>query len=319
MFKKADLLFNRAVNGTFDSSDLDTVIAWPLEELPVLWAATDKIRCHFFTNTVTPCSIMNVKSGGCTEDCAFCAQSSHSQTGVPVKPLAGADEIVEACRKARENNLDFCVVSSGRRLSPADIDRIADSVRKCGGNMHASLGILSEADFAKLRDAGVVCYNHNLESSREFFPKIVTSHNWDQRVETVRLAKKSGMHVCCGGIFGVGESWEDRKSLCLTLKELDVDTIPLNFFNPIPGTRAPAPSESPMELLKIVSLFRIGLPSKTIKVCGGREFHLGRLQPLIFLAGANGYISGGYLTTSGDGVDADDTMIKSLSLCKTEK
>ena len=169
-----------------------------------------------------------------------------------------------------------------------------------------------------LRDAGVVCYNHNLETNRSFFPNIVTTHTWEERVETVKRAKKAGMHVCCGGIVGLGESWNDRKQFALELKELDVDTVPLNFFNPVTGTRLSPPVESPLDFLKIVALFRLVLSSKTIKVCGGRELHLGALQGLLFYAGANGYVSGGYLTTPGAGVDADDRMIEALGLEKRD-
>lgn len=316
-FQKAEYLYNRAVNLSINDNDLDMVIDWPESSLSALWACADQVRRHFFSDTVTPCSIMNVKSGGCTEDCAFCAQSRHHETGVPVRPLATVDEIVAACAIARKNKCEFCVVSSGRRLSTADVDRIADAVRECGGGLHASLGILSERDFSVLREAGVVCYNHNLETSRNYFPRIVSTHTWDEREATVRAAKKSGMKVCCGGIFGIGEDWGDRKSLCHALRDLDVDTIPLNFFNPIQGTRAAAPAETPLEFLKVISLFRMALPAKVIKACGGREFHLGKLQPLMFLAGANGYISGGYLTTSGDGFESDDSLVHMMGLRKT--
>jgi biotin synthase len=316
LFSQAEYLYNQAIQCAVSDADLDMVINWPEESLPVLWGCTDSVRRHFFNDTVSPCAIMNVKSGGCTEDCAFCAQSRHHETGVPVRPLASADEIVKACAAAREKDLDFCVVSSGRRLSRADVGAVAEAVRRCGGGLHASLGILSERDFLVLRDAGVVCYNHNLETSRRFFPHIVSTHKWDERVETVRAAKNAGMKVCSGGVFGIGENWQDRKSLCCTLRDLDVDIIPLNFFNPVEGTRLTAPVESPMEFLKIVSLFRMAFPARMIKVCGGREYHLKRLTPLMFFAGANGYISGGYLTTAGDGVESDDNLIKALSLEK---
>jgi biotin synthase len=172
-------------------------------------------------------------------------------------------------------------------------------------------------EFGLLKDGGVVCYNHNLETSRSFFKNVCTTHAYDDRIATVKRAKKAGIHVCCGGIFGLGESWKDRRSLCLELMALDVDTVPINFFNPISGTRASPPTERPLEFLKIVSMFRLALPDKTIKVCGGREFHLGNLQPLIFFSGANGYVSGGYLTTKGDGIEADDRMIEMLGLKKS--
>jgi biotin synthase len=160
----------------------------------------------------------------------------------------------------------------------------------------------------------VVCYNHNIETSRSFFPKIVTTHTYDDRIATVRRAKQAGMRVCCGGIFGLGESWEQRKEMCLELMSLGVDTVPLNFLIAIPGTRARPPREGPLELLKIVSLFRLAMPGQTIKVCGGREVNLGGLGGLIFFAGANGYVTGGYLTTKGAGLKNDDAMIRTLGL-----
>ncbi|NLE00387.1 MAG: biotin synthase BioB, partial [Fibrobacter sp.] len=139
-------------------------------------------------------------------------------------------------------------------------------------------------------------------------------HTWDERVETIRRAKKVGLHVCCGGILGLGESWEQRKEFCLQIRELDIDTVPLNFLNPIKGTRVAPTQDTPLDLLKVVSLFRLAMPKRTIKVCGGRELHLGQLQGLLFFAGANGYVSGGYLTTKGAGVDTDDLLIRSLGL-----
>jgi biotin synthase len=178
------------------------------------------------------------------------------------------------------------------------------------------LGILDEEDFRLLSKSGVVCYNHNLETSRDFFPRVVSSHGYEERLETVKRAKRADMAVCCGGLFGMGETWVDRLKLCLELRALDVDIIPLNFFHPFPGTPLSAPTETPLEFLKIVSLFRLAHPDKVIKVCGGRELNLGRLQPLMFYAGANGYISGDYLTTKGDPVEADEEMIQALGLRK---
>jgi len=193
---------------------------------------------------------------------------------------------------------------------------VADVIRDCTVEKHASLGILDENEFGMLYDAGVVCYNHNLETSRSFYSSIVSTHSYDDRIATVRAAKKAGIKVCCGGIFGLGETWEHRKEFLLELRNLDVDTIPVNFIIPIPGTRISAPKESALDFLKIVSMFRLAMPSKTIKICGGREVHLGQLQSLMFWAGANGYVSGGYLTTPGAGISADDQLINLLGLEK---
>jgi biotin synthase len=257
---------------------------------------------------------MNVKSGGCTEDCAFCAQSAHNKAPVDVKPLASVEEIAAQHRVATSNDVEFCMVSSGRRLSPADVDQIVESAKRCGAPVHASLGILSDADFVKLKDAGVVCYNHNIETSRRYFAEIVKSHDYDDRIATVKKAKAAGLGVCCGGIFGMGEAWQDRIDMAFELRDLGVDVVPVNFLNAVPGTRVEKPKEPPREYLKIIALFRFILPDRIIKVCGGREVNLRSLQPLMFLAGANGYVAGNYLTTSGQSVAEDNAMIADLGL-----
>lgn len=316
LFNKAQILFEKSVNEKIEESDIDMIIAWPQEQLSVLFACADQVRRRFFDDSVDPCSLMNIKSGNCSEDCAFCSQSAHNHSSVQIRELATPEEIKIQADKAYEHNLPFCVVSSGRRLSTNEIRKICDTLKDCPVEKHASLGILDESELQMLKDAGVVCYNHNIETSRSFFPKIVTTHTWDERVETIRRAKKVGLHVCCGGILGLGESWKERKEFCIQIRDLDIDTVPLNFLNAIPGTRLSTPQDSPLDFLKAVSLFRLVMPKRTIKVCGGRELHLGPLQGLLFFAGANGYVSGGYLTTTGAGVDKDDILIKSLGLNK---
>jgi len=317
LFSIAEDLYQKSIHKSITGADLDAIISLPEESLSILFACADQVRRHFFNNSVEPCSLMNIKSGGCSEDCSFCSQSAHNKADITVSNLATPGSIIAQFEKASEHGLDFCVVSSGRKLSTSEINIVAKALKSVGAPAHASLGILSDEEFDLLKDAGVVCYNHNLETSRSFFKKVCTTHTYDDRIATVKRAKKAAIRVCCGGIFGLGESWTDRKSLCLELMALDVDTVPINFFNPITGTRATSPTETPMEFLRIVSMFRLALPDKTIKVCGGREFHLGKLQPLMFFAGANGYVSGGYLTTTGNGVDADDSMIEMLGLKKS--
>jgi len=315
-FTMASELYQRAIEKVINDSDLDTVITWPDDKTSILFSCTDQIRRHFFSQFVEPCAILNIKSGGCSEDCAFCSQSAHNKAEVSVQDLVSEEEIVSGWDEAQKNNLSFGVVSSGRKLSPSELQKVAAALKKCNGESHASLGILTDDEFSLLRKAGVVCYNHNIETSRNHFGKIVKTHTYDDRINTVKRAKKAGMKVCCGGIFGMGETWEDRKAMALELRELDVDTIPLNFLNAIPGTQVGKPVEHALEFLKIIALFRVCLPDKTIKVCGGREVNLGRLQGLMFYAGANGYISGDYLTTAGDSVESDDAMIRDLGLIK---
>jgi biotin synthase len=315
-FQKSKALYDAAISGGISEIAMREVAAWPLDEAALLFAAADRARRQVFGNAVSPCALMSVKSGGCGEDCAFCAQSADSGSSVAATGLSGAAEIVERCHRAWANGLPFCAVSSGRRLGDAEFRALCEALKECGdgGEKHASLGILDDAGFRELRAAGVAAYNHNLESSRAHFKKIVTTHNYDDRVAAVRRARAVGLKVCCGGIFGTGETWEDRVELCLELRGLGVDTVPINFLNATPGTRLPPPKEPPLEFLKIVAMYRLAMPKATVKVCGGREKNLGALQPLAFYAGANGYITGGYLTTEGAGVGADDEMIGALGL-----
>jgi biotin synthase len=316
LFTDADALYGKALRNSIDKKDMLAIASWPEQEFSVLMAVADQVKRHFLGNTVRPCSILNIKSGNCPQDCAFCSQSAHNYAKIDIYDLVPTETITKKYALVKERNCDFGIVSSGRGLTDLEVEELAEAIRKCGGPVHASLGILTERQFSVLKDAGVTCYHHNLETSRNFFPRIVTTHSYDERVETVRLAKRMGFEVCSGGIFGLGETWEDRIELCLELKRLDVDRVPINFLVPIEGTRVAPPAETPFEFLKIVCLYRLALPDKSIRVCGGREYHLRSLQPLLFLAGADGYITGGYLTTTGAGVESDERMIEDLGLVK---
>lgn len=317
-FDKARLLYEKSVENRIDESDMDTIIAWPQENLSVLFSCADQVRQIFFGNVVDPCSIMNIKSGNCTEDCAFCSQSAHNSSKIDTHQLSTPEEIIRQAENSYKHNLPLSVVSSGRGLSTEEIFAVAEVLKKCPGEKHASLGILNLEALKMLAEAGVTCYHHNLETSRSFFPTICTTHSWEDRIETIENAKKAGMRVCCGGILGLGETWQQRKEFCMEIRALNIDSVPLNFLNAIPGTRVSTPKDTPLDFLKAISLFRLAMPEISIKICGGRETNLGQLQGLMFYAGANGYISGGYLTTSGAGIDNDDLLIKSLGLEKRE-
>ncbi|KMQ51008.1 Biotin synthase [Chitinispirillum alkaliphilum] len=316
LFKISQQMYERSIENTIDISDLKLIAEWPEDKVMLLFAASDLVRRHFHKENVDPCTLLNIKSGGCSEDCAFCSQSQHNDTNIHVQDLVSPSLIAEKCEDSLQKGFPFCVVSSGRALEKKEITQICQALSSCKGEKHASLGILNQEEFRMLKEAGVVCYNHNLETSRTFFPSIVTTHSYDDRINTVKGAKNAGLSVCCGGIFGMGETWNDRIEFCNQLKDLDVDTVPINFINAVPGTRISPPKESPIEFLKIVAMFRLAMPQKNIKVCGGREVNLGTLQSLMFFAGANGYVSGGYLTTPGAGIDNDNQMIKSLGLVK---
>ncbi len=286
-------------------------------DLTLVLAAAHRLREKAFGNRVELCSIINAKSGRCAENCAFCAQSAHHRTDVPVYPLKSAEDLVAGARNAQaEGSHCYGIVTSGTRVAPGEeLETILAALRQIRSQTEiepsASLGILDEQTAAALAEAGCVTYHHNLETARSFFPSICTTHDYEEDVETVRLAKKTGMKVCCGGIFGLGESLEQRVEMAFTIRELNVDSVPLNFLNPIPGTPLEGTRNlTPMDCLRIVALFRFLLPDKRISVCGGREPNLRDYQSWIFMAGASGTMVGNYLTTSGRDRETDLRMFR---------
>ncbi len=285
-----------------------------------LLEAANRIREKFRGDEVDLCAVVNAKSGDCSEDCIFCSQSAHHRANIERFPLVSAEEMLGAAKKAEKMEAaEFGIVTSGRGINDREAAVIGEGLRLIGEKLSlrrcASLGTLSPGRARLLKESGLQRYHHNLESSESFFPQICTTHSFRERLETVRVAKEEGLEVCSGGIFGLGETPGQRVELAFTLKELRVDSIPLNFLHPIPDT----PCEEklppvPLDILKTVALFRFVLPGKDIKVCGGRERNLRSLQPLLFLAGANGMLIGNYLTTSGQTPEADLQMIKDLGL-----
>jgi len=271
-------------------------------------------------NKIDACSIINARSGGCSEDCAFCAQSGHHSTDAEVYPLIPVDAIVDAAKKAHDNGVRrFCVVTSGRGVeTDEELSLIAESVgriRDIGIMPCATLGALTKAQMTTLKDAGLNRFHHNIETSRSFFPNVCTTHTFDERVETLNIAREVGLSLCSGGIIGMGETMADRAEMALSLRDLDVDSVPINFLTPIPGTPLEdAPPISPMDALKTVALFRFILPDKDIRVCGGRARALRELHPMIFMAGANGFLMGDYLTTKGRNYEKDLAMLDDLRL-----
>lgn len=290
-------------------------------DLYFLFAEASRIRERYKGKGVSLCSIINAKSGRCPENCAFCAQSSAHSSNIPVYPLVDEEEIVR-CAKGAELNGARCygIVTSGTGIKPGEeLDKICGAVRRIREETSiepsCSLGIMDYDTSLKLKEAGMVTYHHNLETSRSYFPSICTSHDYEDDVETVRAAKRAGLNVCCGGIFGLGESFAQRIEMAETLRELDVDTVPMNFLDPVEGTRLEnARFLTPMECLKTVAIYRFMLPAKHIAVCGGREKNLRELQSWIFLAGANGMMTGNYLTKPGRSPELDRQMLKDLEL-----
>ncbi len=281
----------------------------------------ERVRRHFKGDEVSLCSIVNAKSGLCGEDCTFCAQSVRYNTGAPTYPMLPAERIVETALEAtRWRAREFSIVTSGTKVAKREDVEILERALKlmkerAGLERCASLGILDKETLRRLKEAGLESYHHNLETSRSFFPRVCTTHDYEEDVQTVRVAKELGFYVCSGGIFGLGEGWQDRIELAMTLKELGVDSVPINFLNPRPGTPLEdANYLTPRECLLTIALYRFILPDRSIIVCGGREANLRDLQCLIFAAGANGMMIGNYLTTRGRPPEEDLKMLEDLGL-----
>ena len=290
-------------------------------EYTAYMAGAHYLKERVFGNRVQLCSIINAKSGRCQENCAFCAQSAHHHSSPPVYPLKSREEIIDGARLAQEEGSHcYGIVTSGTQPEAGkEFDTILSAIREIRDQFDiepsASLGLLTKDLAQALADSGCVTYHHNLETARSYFPNICTTHDYEEDVNTVRLAKASGMKVCCGGIFGLGESEEQRVELADTLRELDVDSVPLNFLNPIEGTPLEKHcSLSPMDCARAITMFRYFLPNKPISVCGGRETNLRELQSWIFMAGASGTMVGNYLTTSGRDRDVDMQMFADIEV-----
>jgi biotin synthase len=300
--------------------DACEIVALPEKYTLDLLTCADKIRNRFKKNHVFTCSIINAKSGFCSQDCAFCAQSSHHETGIETYPLLSRTELVDkALGMHRAGASKFSFVTSGYMLTDQEIDTVcqAASIIKKQSDLLlcASLGMLTEPTAKKLKESGVTRYHHNLETSRSYFNQVCSTHEYDEDIQSVQRAAAAGLQVCCGGILGLGESWDQRVELALTLRELKVDSIPINFLNPISGTKmADRPLLSPLEALKCIALFRLANPEKDITICGGREVTLGDFQSWVFMAGANGLMVGDYLTTEGRNIQMDLDMIRKMEL-----
>ncbi|HIJ89465.1 MAG: biotin synthase BioB [Desulfobulbaceae bacterium] len=257
------------------------------------------------------CSIINAKSGRCSEDCHFCAQSAHYQTEAPVYPLLDKARILTAAREAQKIGATrFSLVTSGKGLASDDLEQVLDIIRairkEVGIKVCASLGILGESELRQLKEAGLSRYHHNLETSREFFPRICTTHSFADRIATIKAAQAAGLSVCSGGIFGLGESEADRLSMAKSLVECGIDSVPLNVLIPLAGTPcAGLPPLAIAEILRAIALYRLILPEAAIRLAAGRESALADYLSSAFLGGADGMMIGGYLTQRGRPPEAD--------------
>ncbi|MDR2431563.1 MAG: biotin synthase BioB [Candidatus Margulisbacteria bacterium] len=300
-------------------SDGLAILNTPDAELPELMRQAREIRDKHTGKHAQLCSIVNAKSGRCPEDCAYCAQSVYHRTSVPEYALLDTARIVRQGLIAQQNGAHcFGIVTSGRALPPEDIKKVLEAVRLlkvAGIAPAASLGILNKDTLRRLKDAGLNRYHHNLETAESFFPNICTTHTYAERAATARAAKETGLELCCGGIVGMGETKEQRVELVLAIAELSPESVPLNFLNPIPGTALRRIQPLPRaDICRTIALFRFFLPDKNIGVMGGREQLLGEEQNLVFEAGANGFLIGNYLTTSGNSVEADHMLVAAAGL-----
>ncbi|MDH4320443.1 MAG: biotin synthase BioB [Desulfobulbaceae bacterium] len=264
------------------------------------------------------CSIINAKSGKCSEDCRFCVQSGHYDTDAPVYPLQDEAAVLAAAAEAKRIGAEhFSIVTSGRGLVGKDLERVIDLVGKIrdkvGIKVCASLGILSRRDLERLREAGLCRYHHNLETSKEFFEQVVSTHTFAERVETIVAAREAGLEVCAGGIFGLGESEDDRISMAQTLRDLKVDSVPINILIPLPGTPMAGVEPLPVaEILRSIALYRLIFPELPIRLAAGRETALTDFLSSALLAGADGMMIGGYLTQRGRAPEADHRLVAEI-------
>ncbi|MBS5581130.1 MAG: biotin synthase BioB [Megasphaera sp.] len=290
------------------------------DDTPLLLALADKIRQHFNDDTVDCCAIINGRSGKCPENCRFCAQSAHYDTGVDEYGLLDEEEIVAAAKKAKAAGAArFSIVTSGRSVVPGpEFDSIIRTLTRIKEEVHietcCSLGLINDEQARALKSIGISRYHANIETAPSYFPHICTTHTFKDKMNVIKTAQKAGLRVCSGGIFGLGETPQQRVEMAFTLKDLGVDSIPLNILNPIKGTPfAHNTALSPWEILRTFAVFRFILPKALIRTAGGREVNLRSLQALALTGGLNGLMIGGYLTTGGNEVHVDQQMLKDLN------
>jgi biotin synthase len=291
------------------------------DQLDALFACTRAVREHHKGRFINTCGITNARSGRCPEKCNFCSQSAHFDTAAPTYTTKDADTIVAEAEAAFEGGVrEFSIVMAGRAITAdKDLQVLETAFRsireKTGLQTCASLGLMSKEGLARLQAAGMESMHHNLETARSHHPNIVESHSYEDERDTVRHAKELGMYVCSGGIFGMGESWAQRVELAMDLRALDVDSVPVNFLNPRPGTPMEGRRDlSPLDCLRIIAMLRLVMPTKDIIVCGGREMNLLERQDTMFDAGANGLMMGNYLTTRGTALAEDIALLESQGL-----
>ncbi|ACO03951.1 MAG TPA: biotin synthase [Persephonella sp.] len=293
------------------------ILSIPDEYLDLLVQEASKVREAVFGDEVEFCSLINAKNGACSEDCSFCAQSSKYPTPINAYGLVPKKELVEGAQKAVSIKANrYCIVTSGKRATKEEVEQIADAVREITENLPVrvcvSIGTVDEEDLKLLKDSGVDRVNHNLETSERHFKNIVTTHSYKERLETIKTVQKVGLSTCTGGIFGIGETDEDIVDLASVYRELNVNSIPMNFLIPIPGTPLEGNKQlTPQRCLKIISLFKLFNPQAELRLCGGREINLREYHDTAMEI-ANCVMAGGYLTRAGRAPGKDEEMVRRL-------
>lgn len=284
--------------------------------LGILVAAAHEITIHFHKNQLELCSLINAKSYLCGEDCKFCAQSVHYETTAPRYGLVNAKTILQSAKQAEKFGAKcFCIVTSGESLPEKEFTAVLEAVRRLKREtklqIDGSLGYLTVEQAKALKAAGLRRVNNNVQTSKNFYSQIVSTHPYEKRLEAIRNLKQAGLELCTGGILGLGETRENRIQMAFELKEVEPECIPINMLNPRPGTPLEGMEKLDMdEIIKTVAIYRFIHPRAIIKLAGGRERNLGKKQKEALLAGANGLIIGGYLTTESDPVKADLELVK---------
>lgn len=308
-------LYNRVIGGYLITRE-EALFLYK-EDLGDLTRYADMIRDHFCGNQFDMCTIINGKSGLCSENCKFCAQSSHYNTGSKVYSLLSEEEILaDAKKNADQGVMRYSIVTAGRSLSDGEVDRMCQIIRRIKEEVHISVcvsfGLLKEDQFRRLKEAGAERVHNNLEASENFFPSVCTSHSFSDKVQAIRAAQVAGLDVCSGGIMGLGESIEDRIDMALSLRDLGIESIPVNMLNPIPGTPMEKyESLDEKEMQRIIAVYRFILPKAFIRLAGGRGL-MSDKGKACFMSGANAAISGDMLTTAGITVDKDKKLLEEL-------
>ncbi|MHC4442275.1 MAG: biotin synthase BioB [Planctomycetota bacterium] len=313
---------NQALEGTpLSREQAEYLVNLDNEYLLDLFKMATRVREKLFGNKVRCCSIVAATVGGCNQDCAFCSQSARYQIPTVVRRSElPKDKLLQAAQDAAANGAESIgLVTSGHSPTDKQIEHWGECIARIRNNgairVCASMGIVNRAQAKRLAELGTQRYNLNLQTSRSFYPNIVSTHCYDDRLQAICYLQDAGISICCGALFGMGENWSDRIDLAVELRKLDVDVVPINFLIPIDGTPL-ADNEplQPIECLKIIAVYRLMLPRQQIKIAGGREFNLRDLQSWIFAAGADSFLIGNYLTTCGRNPEDDRKMVNDLGL-----